>query len=416
MAKGFMHTGDTNVTAGEFPVLPDSTYTISGIDDFVHKDEGGNPYFKEYNGEMKVMFRFSLYGVADMQGPVMSCTAPEFIALVAAFGGDWGSYKVTRTNRMSSETLLRGKDAINKSTKRLVVETRKGWVNFIPEAVPPEGKYTVKFIGARRMDRAEGNLHFQPSAYGETLLLEYEIVGDGAGKPSIWDGFVIGQFLGNPFAIGEVLPGGTAISAREEGRPLWKRDERSGGVPYIVSDWVEFINYFAPEVLSHDWKTDPAESPYNVVEVEQPQYVILNAAKQAGHTAKVWYQKRKRSARRGFALRDLPMVNDPPDIDLDEEEVQPAALGDVIEFIETRWPETKIFEQSKNGDTDVTFTEEGREWAKEYLGGESGPWARAGLDLNDRRLHVLDDEQVSRLLNELKTQYTTLDDVADTPW
>lgn len=420
MSKGFRHLGDPNIEVGVFKPVEDREYVVNGIEAFISKDDSG-PFFKEINGEMKVLLR--LRCVDGEEGPAMSCSPVEFVALVNAFGGNFTDpdgkvkFTLTTTNRMSPKALMIGMKSANAAAKHLTVESKRGWVNIMSQLTPPEGKYTVKFVNAHRPDRDPNNLRFQRVANSsgsfESLIFEFEIVGDGLGNPTIWEGYRIAEFMNNPFVEQYETESGKTITAQDEGCPLWRRDERTGGIPTVVKLWMEFIHYFVPSVLRHEWCVDPTDSPFGVSEVLEPQYVIVHEAKRAANLVKVWYGQKKRSTRKGIDLRNLPMMNDAAPEE-QEEVLQPNALLTLVEYIEQRWPDVVIFAQSTPDDPAVVFTEAGKIWAKEYLGGDNGPWVRAGLNLADRRLHTLNEAQLEALLAELEDQYGAIADA--TPW
>lgn len=402
MPRGFKHTGNPSVEMGVYETIEDGVYAVNGIEEFVpaYLDEKGNPFFKENNGEMKVICK--LRTPDGSEGPAFSATVPDFYAMIRAFGAEPDA---KYSNRMSPGALIRAKDAANRAGRRVQVEVRNGYVRFLPySATLPEGKYTVRFIDAHRRDWEQGNYRFDTvkgkNGSFESLMFDFIVVGDAAGQPTIWNGFKITEFFNNPFTA-ELDDGhGGVIRAEDEGIPLFQRDEKTGGEPFSVRNWETFIRYFAPDVEDHDWQTDPLESNYGINEVLEPQFVIINAAKDAKLAVKVFYTKKKNSDRMGISMRDIELLNDAVLV----RDEPSSALEKLVDYIAVKWPEIQVFEDPES--TELVFTTDGREWAKEYLGGENGPWVRSGLDLSNRAgLHTLSDGHLEKLLDAFIESY-----------
>ena len=409
MAKGLpIHTGDPNIEQGTFEKLPDVIYRVNGINKIISVDEKGDPIFKLQNGRLVLQFEFRS-GIND-PGPACSASPAEFWALAGAMGAELPE----AAQATSSQAITRAVDQINRSGKSLSVESANGWVNAnrIPGATPPIGKYTVRLARVHRPDFAPDTYDFQhmKSTFDatdyETLVFDFEIVGLPNGKPSLYDGYLISLFMNNPFTDTKVEADGKIIRAVDVGTPLWARDPRNNGIPIHVRRWETFITYFCPEAREHDWQVDPAKSEYGVCEVLQPQYVFINEALKAGRRVNVYYKAKTRGKGNFFDMLDIPYENDPntlPPVEVTPQASakQPVQLLDLITYIEQRWPEANIFDNSV--DDAVVFSAEGRAWAKEYL---LPAWIKAGLDATDRKpLHKLTADEVTRLLEAFKNLY-----------
>lgn len=407
MSKGLpKHTGDPNIKVGEWEDIPDGTYNVNGIEEFLPncRDAAGNPVFTEMNGLPKIAVKLRLPN--GEEGPAYSCTAPEYIALVQAFGGSFT--KLTRANRTSSAMLLAGKQSANATGKILRVEVKKGWTNYVPGADLPEGRYTVRFEDAHRPDWMPNYNFAEGRGGGRFLIFRFVVVGDGSGKPTIWEDYPLDVFMHDEFVESMEDSNGRMVVAKEAGIPLYRRTE-NGGIPINATRWDNFIRYFAPGVAEHEWEVDPLQSAYGVCEVHEPQYVFVDYAKRGGQRVVVYYKDKQRGKGRYFDMTDLPMLNgdafdeDPEPEAEDMPLKEDASLDDLLSYISEKWAEIDIFNIN---DGAVVFTEEGKAWAREYMGGESGPWMRAGLDLNDRRgLHTLSPNEIGKLYAEFIAQY-----------
>lgn len=409
MSKGLpRHTGDPNIKAGEFETIPDGTYRVNGIAEFLPncRDDSGNPIFTEMNGLPKIAVKLRL--PTGEEGPAYSCTAPEYIALVQAFGGTYDGFKLTRTNRTSAAALLHGKQAANAAGKLLEVTAKKGWTNYVPDADLPEARYTVRFVDAHRPDWLPNYNFAEGRNSSKFLLFDFEVLGDGNGKPTIWEGYPLTVFMYDEFVESMEDTNGKLVVATQAGIPLYRRTG-NGGIPVGATRWDNFIRYFAPGVAEHEWEVNPLQSAYGVCEVHEPQYVFIDYAKRAGQRVIIYYKARPRGTGRYFDMLDLPMLNgDAFDEEAEEEPEElpeaPPNLEDLLSYISKRWEDMTVYTVAEDGA--VVFTEEGKSWAREFMGGEHGPWVRAGLDLNERRgLHTLSEIELAKLLTEFVAQY-----------
>lgn len=395
---GIGHAGDKTIETGQFTPIPDDDYTINKFE-FIPE---GTPTFKPILGVNKIMLR--TLQPNGKEGPAVSLTPAEYVAFVQTLGGSVkGGYK----QRMNVDFLEAAKASITGDT-RMTVHSKNGWANFLPISLP-EGMYTIQFVRAHRPRYEEVNKYHFASQQGkngifETLLFDFEVVGDGTGKSSIYNGFILSEYMNNPFTKEFTDDEGEVTTVYEEGRPYFKRDDRTGGEPAVVQLWELFIKFFVPEINNHEWQSDPTKSEYGVDELDQPQYPIIHKALAAERKLKMWVGKKERSDRVGINLRNLPIANATETLDLDEETEQATSLIDLITYIEQRW-DKGIFDNSDPTNPAVVFTDGGIEWAGIILGEDGGPWDRANMPKRGTALHLLKDDQIARLLHELKAQH-----------
>lgn len=368
------------------PVM-DKNYYVTGIEEFIIKDDNNNPIFKLYGTTLKTGIKFRTQN--GEEGPAMMLTAAEFIALVQTFGAK--DFAPKGQARMQSAVLLEGQRKANEQNKMIVVESRKGYVNAITDMHPPEGQYEVVFKEAFS-PKFPGTMDFSPGnkENSEYMLLKFEIV-----NHSVWEGFILSQFMNNSF-VDYCEIDGVVYSAIEGEKPVLAPGKSS-------ERWVAFGTFFGDNLWARwEWATEPSKSPYGVCEVQKPQYVLINQAIEKQKVVKVWYQKKERSNDFWFDMIDLKKFNEVV-------EDREATIEDFVQFIKDHtWykedGETEYsLEEIISSENPLVFT--GPEWAVQYLGGDLGPWNRAGLDPNDHRFEILSSTQLGRLMEELETQY-----------
>lgn len=396
MAKGMpKHTGDPNIEAGSFEKVPDGNYIIKKISRFISTDDSGNPIFVEQNGRLVVRLEFE---------PNIPCSASpaEFWGIVRALGGN---VDVPPQQRTSPQALVRALDSVNNSPKTITVTVRNGWVNGdrIVAAGPAKGKYLCRFAGAHRPDFEADNYHFAEikgkNGVFRTLIFDFEILGNMYGKPTLYDGYVFSIFMNDPFTTSYTDLGGNEVNALEVGVPLYARDERTGGIPMLAQRWDIFARYFAPTLENHDWQVDPLKSDFGICEVEQPQYVFINYAKKDDRKVVMYYKEKTRGTGMTVDLMDVPVDNGTAEQTAKD---TPATLSDLLHYITERWPEMNIFDT----ENPTLFTDEGREWAKQFMGGSTGPWVASGLSLENRKaLSELTPNEITALLAAFRDRY-----------
>jgi hypothetical protein len=393
MAKG-IHI----VEQPEFKSIDDGSYIVNGIEEFISKKEDGTPIFKEsFDGKMKVQLK--LRTTTGTEGPAVGLTAPEFVALVHAFGGT--TFLPSKDDRMLSATLLEGKDVANAAATKLSVQSRKGWCNYPPINLL-EGGYTVEFVDAHRPDFTDGYEFLEKEGqYGpyESIVLDFKVVGDAAGNNTVWDGYDISIWMSNVFLDAQESEEGID-QATDLGFPLimgGKNGER----------WVNFGKYFVPGVWQdYDWQTEPSNSEYGICEVLKPQYVLINKAKECKSQVKVYYEKKEKSNAWWFDLADLPKSN----LSVPQT-TRTATIEEFVIFVKSRaWvndaDEPILVDKIFESESPLTFTDSGKDyWATKYLGGDAGPWVQAGLSLDDRRFETLTPTQLGKLMTEMEARY-----------
>lgn len=394
MARGIMHSGDPDKVE-VMENAPDGRHTVTGIEKWISTDQDGNPIFIQWGNSLVVRLEFKTTN--GDPGPAYSATPAELFALANAFGAPLP--KVKPENRMTTRTLALIQQSINESGGSLVVESSNGWVNSIPEASPPKGIYNIKFVDAYRPDRKPGDLDWWTGGKQPTLIFEFQIDGDGTGKATIWDGFPVTWWATECFVTETVDSEGNKVPA--EVLTFCRTDK--GGVPYHARRMEMFIDYFASSLYDHDWQRDALNSEYGVDEVAKPQYVIVDYAKKDAKKVPVFLSiktPRRGVPRFGFDLLE-DMMEVSRDVNDDLEETDLLALANYIEAI------TPDFEVFTTIDAhNLEFSDKGREWMREYVGGENGPWHRAGLPLENKpALTELTDEQVAAFLKELQAQF-----------
>lgn len=393
MAKGLIHTGEPVVgERGSFEKLPDNMYPVKGITKFISKDAEGDPIFSTQYGELKVSFELGVVG--QELGLACSLRPADFYATALAFGADLKH--VTPKNRLQSATIKQTADLINAAGKTLNAASKGGWVRYFVGIQIPEGLYTLRYETIRQKDRRSTSLDFEDGEYGPSLTFDFEVVGDGAGRPSVWDGAVISLHLNDPF-IDSYQKGDETITALDEGAPLFESELSKDGLRHATKNalrWQRFIDYFAPGVKDHDWQTDAGRSKYGVNELVKPQYVIKGYADEARKEAIALFQMRKN--KRAIDLLELPSFNPEHAI---EEEDHPASLDDLIRFI-VEDAGKEIFEDVTPEDGVFKFTPEGKLWAEANL---EPAWKRASLG-KKKALHLMTNDEAAKLLAELKPE------------
>lgn len=393
--KGFRETGDPerqNVTE----TIPDGNYTVNGISKFISKDDKNNPCFVPQNGDLVVRFEFRSAN-GDL-APAASATPAEFWMLVNLLGGDVSV--TTPKQRTSSEALLRAQESINASKQNITVQSTNGWANGLRKMlIPPKGKYQVKLAQVHRPDFEKDNLQFQPTSgkpgwpVREQLIFRFEIVGNSAGKPTLYDGYHMWVYMANPFCNSYTDDNGTLHTAKEAGCPLWAHTEK-GGVPVQVGQWKIFTRYFAPAIEDHDWIDE---------ELDQPQVVIINEALKAQKKVTVVWKPKDKSKTGAFYFdwNDLALENEDMADEEVEEDVPQVTLNDLLTYITQKWNDVVIFDT--DAENPGVFTDAGKLWAKDFL---SPVWTKAGLSLENRKaLHQLDEDEIEHLYKAFKTIY-----------
>lgn len=400
MARGIMHSGDpTKVEVME--KAADGKHQVTGIERWISTDDNGDPIFVPQNGNMVVRLEFKT--ASGEVGPAYSPTPAELFALVRAF--DAPVPKVKPENRMTSRTLALVQQAINDSGKTITVESSNGWVNDVPSAYPDKGIYNVKFAGACRPDRKPDDLSWFETRFGRSLIFEFQIAGDGTGKPTIWDGYPIQWWAKDCFVT--MVEDSKGIPQPVEVLTFARTDR--GGVPRAALQMQAFIKHYAPSLYDHDWQRDALKSEYGVDEVAQPQYVIVDYAKQDKKLVPIFLStKTSRKGNVSFGFDLLEDVMETPDYNIDDEDVEEGGgavhLLDLVKLIEALTPEITVFETFD--ENNVEFSDDGREWMREYVGGENGPWHRAGLPLENKpALTELTSEQIEAFSRELQAQF-----------
>lgn len=403
MSKGLpVQTGDENIEGGSYEQAAEGKHTVVGIKEFFNDcmtDAG--PIFVERNGDLKISFEF-LKENAEEKGPTFSVTPAEFLALAVTFGVDINALGINRKNRATPAIVLAVKDAINAQKKHLVVESNAdGWVNRIDQMhLPVDAQYTVVF---KEAIGSEGSLDWFQGKFGGFMLFKFEVVADGHGNPSMWEGFPITLFMNNEFVREETDHKGDRLVATEIGKPLYGKTP-NGGIPRSAMRWTNFAVYFAPAVLDHEWAVSPDNSAYGVCEVHEPQHVFVKKALEAKSRVVVGYKKftsNKGNVRYEFDLNDLGMFNSTREIVSDNDVSQPRALDQLLDYFVTnkaKWdiqPEIDLFEQSPADSDIVIFTDAGKAWAEKVL---LPKWTELGLG-EKKPLHELTEDEAQKLLN-----------------
>lgn len=384
--------------------IPDGTYTVNGIEKFISTSDDGTPIFKDQFNELKVQVKLRTPAGGD--GPAMAVTPPEFVALVHAFGGT--SFIPKPTERTMSSTLTLGQQLANAGGKTFTVMSKRGWANYSYDVNLPEGGYVVKFVDAHRPDFLQNNYDFfetegMNGPY-EYLWFDFEVIADQQNNPTVWEGYKISVRMTNIFVDRKEDEGsGDVQDAIELGHPVMIDGVNS-------RRWMYFMKYFAPHLLEeYDWKKDAAQSESQVCEPTQPQYPIIREAKKLGCHVRIWWGKKPKGKGFWFDMEDLPKSN----MGMAEEspKERTATLDEFVTFVKSReWfmedQETQYnVEEVFLTEDPLEFTDTGREWARQYLGGDAGAWARANLDMADRRFEHLTDAQLGSLMEQMEAQY-----------
>lgn len=403
----FNTTGPENTP---IETIADGEYNVNGIDKFIGSSVGANgePCMSPINGEMRVMLK--LRTPSGQEGPAWSGTIAEYLGLVNAFGGDFtdpavSGFTLNKANRDSSIALHVGKRSANRAGKTIKVYSDGGWAKRVPLTVP-ERRYKVRFVEAFRKERdADFPYRFDEfkSRKGGTykaLLFKFEIA------EGLYEGFPIIVQMSNPFVTPEILADdddNQYRDPRDQGEPLMLNGYQKSG-----SRWNNFAQFFAPSSMGHGWAIEPKDSAYNVSEVFEPQFVLINAALKDNKVVDTYIEVGNYGP--SFDLADLHKFNaeseegtEPLAADAGVE--QPQELLNLINYIEKKWSDQTIFDNSDPFSPAIPFTKEGIEWAKEHFA-SSGVWEAAGLDLTNRKpLHLLTAEEVTGLHDALIAQY-----------
>lgn len=392
--KGFGALGDyENIEIG-YETVEDGEYTVVGVESVFSTDKSGYPVFVEQNGRDVARIRFLLEDGSS--GPAYSGTKPELVLLAGLLGVD-----VRQLRGKEGTSFLSAFQALtSEAPNKIHVTSKDGWVNL--DLLPPENLYTVRFVGAHRPDRGDGLL-WQAGEYGENLVFDFEIAGDVLGRPSLYDEYQFGIFVTNPFA------------EPEGGQPRFKLTDK-GKTPAATARMMKFIQMFCPNMLDeYEWESDPLESVFGTDETVNPQIPIIHMARKQKRTAIANLKhKTTKSGRKVINMDLLDLTTAEQEIDYTDTPTQPAELLDLITYIESRWPDEEVFDQS-TGDDEVIFTENGKKWASEYL---TAPWKAASLPARNRKLSSLTEEQVGTLLREMKALYGEANqpENSESPW
>lgn len=300
MPKGFVNESNSNAP-GEFPKCEKGRYKIVAVE-FANQDESGQLIWKASQKGMTTLLRFLREdgGIS----PVMSMTAMDLLLLTIVTGG---SVSALPKDRNTSAYLVKAQEQIKKGGKPFYVNVNgeQGWVSNIEGAIPPEGYYYFKFVGAQTWDKSDP-IRVQRGRVGdkESIMLIFEIAGDMLGKPSPYNGFQTTAFLNDPF------------DGSKDGLPV-VRLNTSGGA---TIDWFKLSKFsaaYCPEVMDHDWVSAEL-SDYGVDEYNYPLEVYVKSALANDYRAMGQFTKSTRSANYKLDLMTLAAV-DAPAIDAIEE-------------------------------------------------------------------------------------------------
>lgn len=394
-----MAKGSVTYTRTGFDAVPDKRYAVNGIEEIFTKDDQGNPIFKLYDNnftqqkELKIGIKLRTQTGED--GPAMFLLPAEFVALVHMFGGsDFFPAKGWTSN---SAVLLSGMNKANAGAKVVGCESKGGYVNTynFPELHPPKGQYKVQFKEAFSPKNPGTYFFSEGGNDSQYIILKFEIV-EGP-----FEGFVTSVFMNNCFVDYQEING--EIYSAMDGAPVAPMGK-------TYQRWEALGTYFVPGLWeNYDWEIDPSKSQYGVCETKQPQVVIISKMLEAKQVVNVWYEKKERKDEYWFDPLNLEMFNPKPAI------VQEVTLQDFVDYVKSKtWTyedasgDTHEFENIFESENPLVFVtnEEGKSlWARQYLGGEVGPWVAAGLDPNKTDFASLGSQQLAKLLEEMKARY-----------
>lgn len=250
--SAFTDNSDPNVTPQEFETCAAGQHKVVGIEEYLSTDDNDKPIYKD-NEWKGLAVLLKLKRADGGEGPAMSATPSELALLVRAFGGDPAALP---KDRMSTEYLYAVKSAINQANKEVVATVNeKGYVSFVMGMIPPEGFFTWKYTGWRNLDGTRDEPEWQESRFGNAtqIILEFEVVGNMYGKPTLYDGYSESVYLQSPFS-GEVLDGKPSVKVTKNGgRPVW------------VTRWYKIFEVFCPEIGEKTvWSAGELDNPIAV--------------------------------------------------------------------------------------------------------------------------------------------------------
>lgn len=399
----------TGKSTGTRTTIPDGLYFCDGITDVLPACEGPEgPIFVE-NLWGVPQIQLKLRNKAGGEGPAIGISVPDFYVLAHSFGKlDMPVTYENRTDPGVLAAVIERMKSPGGESFTFQVKNGRGWAqNYLPsEMGPPEGMYRVQLVEVHRPDRKrtpDGKYVWEFQALNgmngpyEALIAEFEIVGGFDGKPSPYNGYRVAQFMINPF-VDEIETEEGLLTTKEAKTPLFRRDGTHS------TRWSMFMQFFAPAAAAHIWQQEG--SPYGVNELEQPQYVIVAEALKVRKSRLVVIKQGSNGPT--FDMDDLAAMNPPgeePDV---EDEV---TLADLVNKL-NGYTDVQLIEDGWN-DSNVEFTDEGKQWAKDRLGGPAGAWAQAELPEDKKKLHLLNAEERKRLVDELDAFYTVVPDSED---
>lgn len=394
--------------SGNFESFDKGEYTVDGFGEVVGSSASDSgPVFVPSGldpSQLVLQIRLRLtqaearrMGIEDRtQGPPTSLTAAEFIAMVYAFGGDFKSnetdFCLNPKNRSSVEAITVGVESANRGGEEVKVYVGKsGWGNF-PDSAIPVGFFKVKFVGPMNVNYDQDRRwEFDVPPWGgdPVIKFEFEIVSNGDGKPSPFEGLRFQKIMPYPFSD-EIEVNGVTKTPEELGMPILKS-----------VNWRWFLEFFAPSVNDiDDWTPELLAKPHHIFfdralndkcEVKVP--LVVGKGKKKGVT---FYYNQLETAQR-----------DDPFSDYGEEEIsEEVDSGDVMLWIISYLGEDPFNEDGTFKDTAV---------GTELLGGELGPWNLAQLG-DPKPITDLTNEEAARLLEQLKARYGSTEETEESGW
>lgn len=383
--------------------FPDGEVQVVKILKWIKQDDRQLPIFAVMGDQIKAMFVLDITDAEKtrtnrQEGPAMSATRSQLVALVRAFGGDTSKLPEGET----SAFLLAVMAAVENNTKPRKAKVYKGWVQWVEGANPPSDYYLWEYVGARSLDRTEPIRFIKKTRQGrkgtyeaDTLILTFRIVADYLGGATPYAGYTLDVQMYNPFE-----------GVSSDGlRPATKIG-KSGGNPADVERFLAFVKVFCTsDAMRHVWQGNPEKSKFGVDELEMPFVVINDYAKKA--------------ARRVIGKLDFS-DGGAPKVDLKDfrpaqatmqnvqtealPSTQTTALYDLWQLIEeVITPDVDVFKPTPkdSGDIVLDLTAEGRKWAKENL---VPAWDSLELPVDNgvRFIGKLNDDQLRDLAEYLK--------------
>jgi hypothetical protein len=216
-------TTKADTSTSDFPKCPKGIYDIWKVE--IHPnyvDSANQPYFKD--GKLWLNAYAKQADGTFYPPAVFPMNPGQFMAYARSFGITRADLKMTGPGDATQpHVILTALTRINeKMPYPKATVNDGGFINFSNKFNPPAGRYMGRFVAAFRPSREEGNYDFETRSGVKgsyrTLLAEFEIVQDGKGTPTEFEGCTVTKFMSPAFVHQYIVPGGITLVLENAGQ------------------------------------------------------------------------------------------------------------------------------------------------------------------------------------------------------